>query len=232
MTTTERAEWCDTKAGCTKAYAEFLLLELVNGTLQDVAKKHGVTYDVVRGVLKRYVKGEVDWRQFKALRILGVDEISLLKGHSDFVTLVSAQDEQGNPIVLAVLKGREKKTLVDFLKTIPTRLQAPIKEVCTDLYDGFINAVEEVLPQAKIVADRFHIAKLYRAAVDALRKTELKALKGVKEQYAGLKGVLWALRKRREHLAPEEHALLDRLFEASPLAAQGVYPARKTDTPL
>src|SRR5918997_1506214 len=162
VTTTERAECYDAKAGCTKAYAEFLLLELVNGTLQDVAKKQGVTYDVVRGVLKRYVKGEVDWRQFKVLRILGVDEISLLKGHSDFVTLVSAQDEQGNPIVLAVLKGREKKTLVGFLKTIPTRLQATIKEVCTDLYEGFINAVEEVLPQAKIVADRFHIAKLYR----------------------------------------------------------------------
>jgi transposase len=119
VTTTERAEWYDAKAGCSKAYAEFLLLELVNGTLQDVAKKHGVTYDVVRGVLKRYVKGEVDWRQLKVLRILGVDEISLLKGHSDFVTLVSAQDETGNLIVLAVLKGREKKTLVDFLKTIP-----------------------------------------------------------------------------------------------------------------
>jgi transposase len=62
VTTTERADWYNAKAGCTKAYAEFLLLELVNGTLQDVAKKHGVTYDVVRGVLKRYVKGEVDWR--------------------------------------------------------------------------------------------------------------------------------------------------------------------------
>jgi hypothetical protein len=31
-----------------------------------------------------------------------------LKGHSDFVTLVSAHDEQGKPIVLAVLKGRKK----------------------------------------------------------------------------------------------------------------------------
>jgi transposase len=118
-----------------------------------------------------------------------------------------------------VLKGREKQPLVDFLKTIPKRLQYMIKEVCTDLYDGFIHAVEEVLPQATIVADRFHVAKLYRAAVDELRKTELKALKGVltKEEYAGLKGVLWALRKRREHLEPEEQALLDRLFEASPL---------------
>jgi transposase len=121
--------------------------------------------------------------------------------------------------VLAVLKGREKKTLIDFLKTIPKRLQDTIKEVCTDLYEGFIHAVEEVLPPAKIVADRFHIAKLYRAAVDALRKIEMKELKQVltKEEYAGLKGVLWALRKRRENLEPEEHALLERLFEASPL---------------
>jgi hypothetical protein len=103
-------------------------------TAQDVAKKHGVTYDVVRGVLKRYVKGEVDGRQLKVLRLLGLDEISLLKGHSDFVTLVSAQDENGRPIVLAVFKGREQKTLVDFLKTIPKRWQETIKEVCTDLY--------------------------------------------------------------------------------------------------
>jgi len=219
VTTTERPDWYDTKSGCTKAFAEFLLVELVNTTLQDVSQKHGVTYDVVRGVLKRYVKGEVDWSQIKALRLLGVDEISLLKGHSDFVTIVSAQDEQGHPIVLAVLKGREKQTIIDFLKTIPQRLQDTIKEVCTDLYEGFIHAVEEVLPQAKIIADRFHVAKLYRTAVDELRKLEMKELKGVltKEDYAGLKGVLWALRKRRENLAPEEQALLDRLFEASPL---------------
>ena len=219
VTTTERAAWYDAKAGCTQAYAEFLRLERVNGTLRDVATKHSVTYDVVRGVLKRYVKGDIDWSQIKALGLLGLDEISLLKGHSDFVTLVSAHDEQGKPIVLAVLKGREQQTLVDFLKTIPKRVQDPIKEVCTDLYDGFIHAVEEGLPQAPIVADRFQVAKLYRAAVDPLRKIEMKALKQVftKEQYAGLKGVLWALRKRSENLAPEEHALLDRLFEASPV---------------
>lgn len=218
LTTTERAEWYDAKAGCTKAYAEFLLLERVNGPLQDVAKKHGVTYDVVRGILKRYLRGEVEWSQIKALGLLGVDEISLLKGHADFVTRLSAHDETGKPIVLAVLKGGEKKPRVDVLKTIPKRLQETIKEVCTDLYEGFINAVEEGLPPAKIVADRFHIAKLYRAAVDAWRKIEMKELKAIltKEEYARLKGVLGALQKRHENLEPEEQALLDGLFEASP----------------
>jgi transposase len=222
VTTTERQDWYDARSGCTKAFAEFLLLELVNSTIQDVAHKHSVSYDLVRGVLKRYVRGEVAWSKIKVLRILGLDEISLLKGHRDFVTIVSAQDENGEPIVLAVLKGREKKTVVEFLKTIPKRLRKTIAEVCSDLYEGFINAVEEVLPNAKIVADRFHVAKLYRAAVDELRKIEMKELKQVlkKEEYAGLKGVLWALRKKSEDLEPEEREMLDLLFECSPLLSK------------
>ncbi|MCW5925270.1 MAG: ISL3 family transposase [Blastocatellales bacterium] len=219
VTTTERLDWYDAKAGCTKAYADFLLLELVNSTIQDVAKKHGVTYDLVRGALTRYVRSEVDWSQIEVLRILGLDEISLLKGHRDFVTIVSTQDKNGTPVLLAVLKGREKKTVVEFLKTIPERLREGVEEACSDLYEGFINAVEEVLPNAKVVADRFHVAKLYRAAVDELRKIEMKELKQVlkKEEYAGLKGVLWALRKKSEDLEPEERETLDLLFECSPL---------------
>ena len=218
-TTTQQGQWYDAQAHCTKAFAEFLLLELVNSTISDVVSKHQVSYDLLRGVLTRYVSDEVDWSQFERLRVLGLDEISLLKGHRDFVTIVSAQDENGNPTVLAVLKGREKKTVADFLKTIPARLQETIKEVCSDLYEGFINAVEEVLPQAKIVADRFHVAKLYRSAVDELRKVELKELKEVlkKEEFAGLKGVLWMLRKNSENLEPEEQEILDLLFDASPL---------------
>lgn len=229
ITTTERPAWYDADADCTKAFANFLLLELINSTIQDVVKKHDVTYDVMRGVLKRYVKDEVDWKKIKVLRILGLDEISLLKGHSDFVTIVSTQDEMGSPVVLAVLKGREKQTVVDFLNKIPKRLQKTIQEVCTDLYEGFISAVEEVLPQAKIVADRYHIAKLYRAAVDELRKIELKELKQVlkKEEYAGLKGVLWMLRKRHENLEPEEMEILDLLFDASPLLRKAYHLREK-----
>lgn len=218
-TTTEQGQWYDAQAHCTTAFAEFLLLELVNSTISDVTIKHQVSYDILRGVLTRYISDEVDWSRFERLRVLGLDEISLLKGHRDFVTIVSTQDEAGRPVVLAVLKGREKQTVIDFLKTIPAHLQETIKEVCSDLYEGFINAAEEVLPRAKVVADRFHVAKLYRAAVDELRKIELKELKQIlkKEEYSGLKGVLWMLRKNADNLEPEEQEILDLLFEASPL---------------
>jgi len=218
-TTTQQGDWYDADAHCTKAFAEFLLLELINSTVSDVARKHKVSYDLLRGLLTRYISGEVDWSKFKHLRVLGLDEISLLKGHRDFVTIVSAQDQAGHPVILAVLKGREKRTVEDFLRSIPKRLRATVEQVCTDLYEGFVNAVQEVLPDAKVVADRFHVAKLYRAAVDTLRKSEMKELKRLlkKEEYAGLKGVMWLLRRNSRDLTEEELALLELLFECSPL---------------
>ena len=65
------------------------------------------------------------------------------------------------------------------------------------MYDGFINAVREVLPHARVVVDRFHVAKAYRACADQLRKQELKRLKAElpKEEHAALKGTLWLFRK-------------------------------------
>lgn len=216
-TTTERCEWYDADAKCTKAFAEFLLRALVNSTISDVSIKYHVPYDRVRGVLSRYVRGEVDWNQFKHLRQIGLDEISLLKGHGDFVTIVSTRDDQEKPLVLAVLEDRKKETIAAFLKSIPKDLRATVEEICTDLYEGFINAAEEVLPQAKVVGDRFHVAKLYRAALDDLRKKEMKELKRIldKQEYAGLKGVLWALRKKPEDLEPEEEEVLELLFKCS-----------------
>jgi len=173
-TTTERCGWYDADAKCAKAFAEFLLRALVNSTISDVSLNYHVPCDRVRSVLSRYVKGEVDRNQFGHLRQIGLDEISLLKGHGDFVTNVSTRDDQEKPLVLAVFEDRKKETIAAFLNSIPEQLRATIEEVCTDLYEGFINAAEEVLPQAKVLGDRFRVAKLYRAAFDDLRKKEMK----------------------------------------------------------
>jgi len=221
-TTTQHGDWYDLAAHCTTAYARYLLRELVGGTLQDVARKHQVTYGVLRGRLLRHVSGEVDWGRFTTLSVLGLDEISLLKGHRDFVTIVSTRDAEGHPAILAVLDGREKETVKAFLQSIPERLQVTVREVCTDLYDGFVNAVKEVLPAARLVADRFQVAKAYRAALDELRQSEMRELKAAlkPDEYAGLKGVMWALRRNQADLTSEEMQLLELLFECSPSLRQ------------
>ena len=217
-TTTQHGDWYDQHAHCTKAFAHALLRALVNSTLTDVAAKEQVPYDVLRGLLERCAQSAVAWEQFDSLATLGLDEITLLKGQGDYVTLVSTRDAQGQIALLAVLPGREKATVKTFLASIPAHLRTTIKEVCTDLYEGFVNAVQETLPDAHVVADRFHVARLYRAALDELRKTEMRELKTSlpPELYAGLHGVLWALRRNLKDLTDEETKLLELLFECAP----------------
>lgn len=83
---------------------------------------------------------------------------------------------------------------------MPEPIKKTVGTVCCDMYDGYINAVKEVLGrQIKVVIDRFHVAKHYRSGVDTLRKQELKRLRKElnENDYSKLKGAMWALRKRK-----------------------------------
>lgn len=216
-TTTQRASWYDRGSPQTKAYEKHILLALVNGTVKDVSIKEDIGYEAVVGVIHRHIGRKVNWNEIHRMEVLGLDEISLKKGHKDFVTLVTVRTG-GNLQILAVLKDRKKSTVKAFLKTIPRRLKRQIRAVCSDMYEAFINSAKEVLGAKIIVIDRFHVAQLYRKGLEGLRKKELKRLKSElsEEEYKKLKGAMWALRKKEEDLSEEEVAVLDFLFSRSP----------------
>jgi len=121
-----------------------------------------------------------------------------------------------------VLPDRKKQTVKQFLERMPRRVKRAIRTVCTDMYEGFILAVKEVLGQAQVVIDRYHVAKLYRAGADRLRRQELRRLKKVlpKEDSAKLKGAMWPFRKKAAELEAEEQEVLTRLFTYSPVLQQ------------
>jgi transposase len=173
---------------------------LINSTLTDVSRKEEVTYDDVEGVLNRQIEIKIDWNGLNCITVLGLDEISIKKGHKDFVVIVSAQI-QGATKILAVLPDRKKETVKTFINSIPEHLRLSIKVACCDMYDGFINAVKETLgKKVNVVIDRFHVAKNYRKCIDTVRKKELKRLKEelTESEYKKLKGAMWALRKKQE----------------------------------
>ncbi|MBI4854905.1 MAG: ISL3 family transposase [Acidobacteria bacterium] len=149
--------------------------------------------------------------------VIGIDEIALKKGHKDYVAIISTMGEQGVEII-AVLEDRKKETVKTFLSKIPSRIKLTIERVCTDLYEGYINAAKEELPQAQIVADRFHIAKAYREGADKERKSELKRLKKElsETEYGELKGVMWPFRLNPLDLEVEQKSQLEKLFSLSP----------------
>jgi len=221
-TTTQQLEWYDPTALHTKAYERHLIVQLINSTLTDVIQKEDVSYDALLGMLDRWIATTVDWDSFPPFATLGIDEIALLKGHRDFVAVISAQTADGQLHVLAVLPDRLKATVLAWLLTIPAALRERITTVCTDLWEGYITAVQQALPDATIVIDRFHIARHYRDAVDALRKQELRRLKQElpKEALDDLKHTLWPFRKRSADLDESEQARLHVLLAHSPALRQ------------
>src|SRR5262245_45366221 len=217
-TTTQTLDWYDPPSLHTKAYERHLIVQLINATLTDVTEKEDVSYDALLGILDRWIATTVDWDALPPFATVGIDEIALLKGHRDFVAVISAQAEDGQLHLLTVLPDRLKATVVNWLQTIPAAIRAHITTVCTDIWEGYISAVQEVLPDATIVLDRFHVARHYRNAVDELRKQEVRRLHKElpKAAHDDLKQTLWPFRKREAALEVEEQARLDGLFAHSP----------------
>jgi transposase len=221
-TTTQRLEWHDSNSPHSFAYDNRILLQLVNSTVEDVSVKEGLSYGSVVGALERRIESSIDWTGMADIEILGLDEIALKKGHRDYVTLVTGRLRDGEIVILGVLPGHEKATLVEFLRLIPQRILQRVQAVCCDLWEAYIEAVREEIPTARIVADRFHVAKHYRDAADQVRKQELLRLKKTlpKAEYQKLNGSFRVFRKNAKDLKKEERKLLRRFFEHSALAKQ------------
>lgn len=217
-TTTQQLSWYNTRSSYTKSYEEYILLRVVNSTIHDICIKEKVGYEAIMGMIDRHIHDEIDWNTLSRIDIIGIDEISLKKGHRDFVTIITGRIQQ-KIVILGVLADRKKATVQLFLSHIPHKLRKTVQAVCSDMYDGFIYAAKKVFgTTVKIIIDRFHVTKLYRKGLDILRKQELQRLKHELSEtdYQALHGVMWILRKTEEGLTAEEKATLDLLFVYSP----------------
>ena len=217
-TTTQQLSWYTPRSSFTKSYEKQILLSLVNSTVQDTSVKEDIGYEAIMGIIDRHIERDINWEDVARLDVLGLDEISLKKGHRDFVTIITGRLET-ETVILGVLPDRKKATVKAFLSDIPQRVRQTSHSVCTDMYEGFVNAAKEVFgKRVKIVIDRFHVAKRYRSGLDSLRKHELKRLTQElsEEAYGQLQGAMWALRKSEEQLTDDDKDGLVCLFEHSP----------------
>lgn len=119
----------------------------------------------------------MDWAAIEGIEILELDEIALKKGHRDYVTLVTERMKVGENRILGVLAGHEKEDVLDILRMIPLRIEESERGICCDLWEAYTEAEREVLPSARIVADRFHVARHYQDAADEVQKYEQHRLK-------------------------------------------------------
>jgi len=84
--------------------------------------------------------------------------------------------------VIYIGEGKSKASLESFSRRLK-RSSCEIKAVAMDMSDAYISWAKEVLPEAKIVFDHFHVIKLMNEKIDQVRRSEYnKARKLVKAE--------------------------------------------------
>jgi transposase len=108
-TTTQELGWYEQRSPHTKAYDQYLMKQLIGSTVADVSLKEKVGYDALLGALQRQVASEVNWAEVQNLGTVGIDEVAHKKGRKSYRAVITARQDDGTVLILAVLNDRKKR---------------------------------------------------------------------------------------------------------------------------
>ena len=140
-----------------------------------VARNHGVTFYRVDKAARIGAERFLAARSQAPPKRLCIDEAAHLKGRK-FNTIVSDPDMPG---VREVIETRDQAPLEKYLVSLPDDVKAGIQEVAIDMWGQYRRAVQNALPQATIVVDRFHVERI---VAKALNETRIAIQREVRER--------------------------------------------------
>lgn len=101
-----------------------------------------------------------------AVHRLGIDEAAFRRGlrfHTAFVDLDRRR-------LLDLVPGRTKRSVTGWVEARSPEWRAGIDEVVIDPFEAYRHAVEQALPQVRLIVDKFHAVRLANLALDAVRR--------------------------------------------------------------
>lgn len=111
----------------------------------------------------RRLREKLEFKDNPNVEKVGIDDVAIRKGQTYATAVYDMEDHH----LIALLKGRDKDTLVSWLKEHPR-----IKLVSRDRASAYAAAINEVLPECVQVADRFHLLQnLIDYMKDIFKKT-------------------------------------------------------------
>jgi transposase len=124
-------------------------------------------------LLERAVQRGLRRKERRIPEVLSIDEKSFAKRHK-YETLIC--DLQKGTVEY-VVDDRTQESLEDYYSLFTEEECRSVKAVAMDMWEPYILATREWLPQADIVFDRFHVVRQVTEAVDKVRRQEHKLLK-------------------------------------------------------
>jgi transposase len=170
-----------------------------------VAERFRISEATVRRYDQAVLEHDLPEPCLDGIDALLVDEKSVRKGHGYVTVVINARTGE----LLHMDEGKKKESLVSFFDKLTMEQKSSIKAVCIDRNGAYRSAIEEQIPQAEIVHDRFHLIMNLNAAVDEIRRAEWR--KANKEDRRVIKGNRFLILAGRENLSGDGKRRLDAL---------------------
>ncbi len=205
----ERCDFVDKGCRFSQRFCHMISGLCRHMSIQAVSRHLNIRWETVKNIDKAYLEKTLpalDPAELKALKHIGVDEVARAKGH-DYMTVIYDMVE-GH--LIGVETGRTSDVFTNFLKRMPAETLENIEAVAMDMGPAYQKSVREVLPNADIVFDRFHVMKNFSDVIKNHRRIEFRrANKPGKEL---LKGCHYLLLKNEEKLTEKQSGRLNKLL--------------------
>lgn len=142
-------------------------------------------------------------------RVLGIDEHSFNKKQGFVTTFCALRHHK----IYDIAKGKKEIDLRSYLNTLKEKNRVSI--VCMDLSSSYRAMARKHFPNAKIVADRFHVVRL-------LHHQCLKVYRLIAPDIKFQRPLMTVLRRPYHQLTPKQHQRQRKLFDTYP-ALEAVY---------
>ena len=205
----ERFSFVDPKRTMTRRYERHVYECCKASTIQKISTQENLVWSTVNEICQRGVQKEIDERPVSKVRLVGMDEFAIKKGHRDFATVIVDLEHVE---IVDILEYRDQEKLIQYFQNRGTEWCEGIEVFCSDMWQGFLNTAKAVFPNATLVVDRFHFFSYLNKAVDSQRKSLRRQFKD-QEDFKRLK---WALMKNAENLTVDQKKKLARAFLLAP----------------
>ena len=181
-------------------------------------RKLSLTHQVSCATVERWYQHHIERRISEMSgrscpQVLGIDEHFFTRKQGFATTLVDLKNHK----VFDVVLGRSEPSLRQYLSRLPGRDQ--VKVVVMDLSETYRQIVRQYFPNAKIVADRFHVVRLVNQHF--LRLWQQQDPVGRKNR-----GLLSLMRRHHWKLSDDQKANLNRYLEQYPVL-KALYDAKQ-----
>jgi transposase len=158
----ERLPAVDGKRMMTTRLVNWMGKQSIKRPFAHIAEEIGIAENTVKNVFNDYINELERTVRFETPQWMGIDEIHIIKKPRCVISNIE------HNTVVNVLRDRNKKTVIDYLFRLKGREM--VKCVTMDMWEPYKDAVRDVMPQASIVIDKFHVVRMANECLEAVRK--------------------------------------------------------------